>query len=111
MKLIKKSVLFLTAAMAAVLLTHVTVLAHNMLTEGTVLAVAPAKLEITSPNKATRKDETVAFVIDQNTKVKRGDTVVAYADAKIEKGERIVVVVHTDAKTKMLATELRLQAR
>lgn len=111
MTLMKKFALVLAAAMAAVMVMPVTVLAHDMLTEGTVLTVAPTRLEITSPNKATRKDETVAFVIDKNTKVKRGDTVVSYADAKIEKGERIVVVVNTDAATKMLAKELRLPTR
>ncbi len=82
-----------------------------MLTDGTVLIVTPSRIEITSPNKATKKDETVAFTLDKNTKVKRGDKVVSFTDAKTEKGERIVVLVNTDAKTKMLATELRLQAR
>lgn len=111
MKMMKKTVLFLAAAMAILVLAQGALLAHDMLTEGTVLTVAPAKLEITSPNKSTKKDETVAFVIDKNTKVKRGDKILSFTDAKIEKGERIVVVVNTDAKTKMLATELRLQAR
>ena len=111
MKLTKKSVLFLGIALAALVTTQSAVLAHDMLTEGTVLTVAPTKLEVRSPNKATKKDETVAFVIDKNTKVTRGDKSVSYADAKIEKGERIVVVVNTDAPKKMVATQLRLQAK
>lgn len=111
MKLMTKSVLFLTAAMAALVIMQGALLAHDVLTEGTVLTVAPARLEITAPNKATKKDETVAFVIDKNTRVTRGEKVVAYADAKIEKGERIVVVVNADAPTKMLATQLRLQPK
>lgn len=111
MKLMKKSALFLAVAMASLVLAQSALLAHDMVTEGTVLTVAPAKLEITSPNKSTKKDETVSFVIDKNTKVKRGEKAVPFTDAKIEKGERIVVVVNTDAKTKMLATELRLPAR
>ncbi len=111
MKLMKKSFLFLGIALAALVITQSAALAHDMLTEGTVLTVAPTRLEIRSPNKATKKDETVAFVIDKNTKVTRGDKSVSYADAKIEKGERIVVVVNTDAKTKMVATQLRLQAK
>ena len=111
MKLIKTSPLFLATAMTLLVITGSAVLAHDMLTEGTVLTVTPSKIEITSPNKATKKDETVAFTLDKNTKIKRGDKAVAYTDAKIEKGERIVVVVNTDAKTKMLATELRLQTR
>ena len=111
MKIMKKSALFLAAGMVSLVIMQSALLAHNMVTEGTVLTVAPARLEITSPNKSTKNDETVAFVIDKNTKVKRGDKVVSFTDAKIEKGERIVVVVNTDAKTKMLATEVRLQAR
>ena len=111
MKLMKKAVLFLATAMAALVIMQGALLAHDMLTQGTVLTVAPARLEITSLNKATKKDETVAFVIDKNTKVKRGEKIVSYADARIEKGERIVVVVNTDAATKMLATELRLPAK
>lgn len=85
MKHMKKSALFLAAAMASLVLAQSALLAHDMLTDGTVLTVAPAKLEITSPNKSTKKDETVAFVIDKNTKIKRGDKAVAYADAKIER--------------------------
>jgi methionine-rich copper-binding protein CopC len=111
MKLMKKSVLFLGIALAALITTTSAVLAHDMLTEGTVLTVAPTKLEIRAPNKANKKDETVAFVIDKNTKVTRGDKSVSYAHAKIEKGERIVVVVDTEAPKKMVGTQLRLQAK
>jgi len=111
MELMKQSVVVLGIALAALVVTQSAVLAHDMRTEGTVLTVAATQLEVTAPNKSTKKDETVAFVIDENTKVTRGEKVVSFADAKITKGERIVVVVNTDAPTKMLATQLRLQAK
>lgn len=111
MKRVKQQPLFLGAAAAVLVLMYAPLAAHNVLHTGTVLTVAADKLEITSVNKTTKKEETVAFIIDGKTKVKRGDAVVALADAKIEKGERIVVVVNTDARIRMLATELRLAAK
>jgi hypothetical protein len=49
--------------------------------------------------------------VDKTTKVKRGDKTVSYADAKITAGERIVIIVDMDAKTKMFAEEIRLAAK
>ncbi len=111
MKRVKQQVLFLGAAAAVVVLMYAPLAAHNVQHTGTVLTVAADKLQITSVNKTTKKDETVTFIIDRKTKVKRGDAVVTFADAKIAKGERIVVVVNSDARVKMLATELRLAAK
>ncbi|MBA3949574.1 MAG: hypothetical protein H0X44_06450 [Acidobacteria bacterium] len=111
MKRVKQQVLVLGAAAAVVVLMCAPLAAHNVQHAGTVLTVAADKLQITSVNKTTKKEETVAFIIDRKTKVKRGAVVVAFADAKIAKGERIVVVVNADARIKMLATELRLAAK
>ncbi|MDQ3070443.1 MAG: hypothetical protein M3R55_12045 [Acidobacteriota bacterium] len=110
MKRLTQPIVFLAAA-AVVALVYASLSAHNVQHTGTVLTVAANKLEITSVNKTSKKDETVAFVIDRNTKVKRGEKLVAYADAKITKGEKIVVVVNADARVRMLATELRLAAQ
>ena len=86
-------------------------LAHEMTYKGTVLATEPAKLQVkTIPDDKTKPEETLWFRVDKNTKVKRGDTVVKYADAKIVKGERIAVTINHDAATKNLATEIRLAA-
>ena len=100
------------ACMATLILASSTLLvAHDMLTDGTVLSVADTKLEITALNKSTKKEETVAFVIDEKTKVKRGTETVSYSAGKLKKGERVTVVVNTDAPVKMLATEVRVAAK
>lgn len=101
------------AACAATVLvaSSALLLAHDVLTDGTVLSVAATKLEITSVNKATKKDETVAFVIDDKTKVKRGTEVLAYSAGKLTRGERVTVVVNADNPIKMLATEIRVAAQ
>src|SRR4051812_41584942 len=82
--------------------------AHPMTYQGTVLAVQPAKLQVKTVDDKTKKEESTWFVVDRNTKVKRGDKTVPYAEAKIAVSERIVVIVDMDAATKMLAEEIRL---
>lgn len=112
MKMIRLKRLAALACMATLMLASSALLvAHDMLTDGTVLSVADAKLEITAVNKSTKKEETVAFVIDDKTKVKRGTETVSYSAGNLKKGERVTVVVNTDAPVKMLATEIRVAAK
>jgi hypothetical protein len=85
--------------------------AHEMMYQGTVLAVQAAKLQVKTIDEKTKKLDTVWFAVDRDTKVKRGGKIVAYGDAKIVAGELVVVLVDHDAETKMLATEIRLAAR
>lgn len=92
----------------ATLLASVAVSAHPMTHQGTVLAVEPTRLQVKTVDDTSKKEDTVWFTVNKATKVKRGDKTVTYTDAKIVKGERIVITVDTDAKTKMLATEIRL---
>ncbi|HSQ03033.1 MAG TPA: hypothetical protein VLN59_03285 [Burkholderiales bacterium] len=79
--------------------------------QGTVLAAQPTKLQVKTVDEKTKKEETVWFVVDKDTKVRRGENVVAYADAKITAGERIIVIVDMDADRKLLAAEIRLAAK
>jgi len=85
-------------------------LAHEVTYMGTVLSVEAKKVQVKTVDEKTKKEDTVWFLVDKNTKVKRGDTLVKYADAKIAKGERIAVTINHDAATKNLATEIRLAA-
>ena len=85
--------------------------AHPMTYQGTVLAVQPAKLQVRAVDPMTKKEGDLWFVVDKDTKVKRGEKTVSYAEAKIAVGERIVVIVDMDAETKMLAEEIRLAPR
>ena len=84
--------------------------AHEMMYRGTVVEVQPAKIAVKTTDATTKKTETVWLAVNKDTKVKRGDALVAYGDAHIAKDERIVVIVNHDAETKMLATEIRLVA-
>ena len=85
--------------------------AHEMNYQGSVLAVQPTKVQVKMIDEKTKKESTASFVVDKNTKVKRGEKTVAYADAKFAVSERIVIIVNMDAKTKMLAVEIRLAAK
>ncbi len=101
----------LSVALAAVVFSAVSLGAHTIRFRGTVLAVEPSRVEIkTIPDDQTTKEEVLWCAVDENTKVKRGDTLIKYADAKIVKGERIVVTIEHDAKVKNLATEILLAA-
>ena len=85
--------------------------AHPMTHQGTVLAVQPTRVQIKMIDEKTKKESTDWFVIDKNTKVKRGEKAVSLADAKIAVNERIVIIVDMDAKTKNLAEEIRLAVK
>ena len=94
-----------------VLVATVIVLAHEVTYRGTVLAVEATKLQVKTVDEKTKKEDSLWFLINKDTKLKRGDKTVPYADAKIANGERIAVTVDHDAKTKMLATEIRLAGK
>ena len=99
------SLIVLAACLAGVTLT-----AHSVSYQGTVVAVEPAKVQVKTVDDKTKKEDSVWFVVNKDTKVKRGEATVKYAEASIAKGERIVVTIDHDAKVKMLATEIRLAA-
>jgi hypothetical protein len=91
-------------------LTGVAVSAHEITFQGTVLAVEAARVQVKTVDDTSKKEDTVWFGVNKDTKVKRGDTTVTYADAKIVKGERIAITIDHDAKIKMLATDIKLAA-
>jgi hypothetical protein len=93
------------------LLASTLVHAHEVTYLGTVLAVEPTQVQVKTVDETTKKEDRLWFVVNQDTKVKRGDRIVKYVDAKIAAGERIAVIVNHDAETKMVATEIRLAAR
>jgi hypothetical protein len=99
------------AAMILVVAAATVVHAHDVFYPGTVLSVGTDTLRVNTIDAKTNKEENLAFTVTKDTIVKRGDTTVAFADAKIIAGERIVVVVDHDAATKNVATVLRLAAR
>lgn len=90
-----------------IVLVGAIVSAHPMTFQGTVLSVEPARIQVKTVGES-KKEENVWFVVNKDTKVKRGDAIVKYADAQIAKGERTVITIDHDAKVTMLATEIRL---
>lgn len=101
----------LAATMVLALLGSAPLEAHDVLYPGTVLRVEPERLQVKTVDPDTKKDVNLWFTITKDTKVKRGDTLVPYANAKIVKDERIVAVVNHDAEGRNVATELRLAVR
>lgn len=100
----------LLAALALVVSTRAVVCAHDVLYPGTVLSVEAERLQVRTVDPESKKELTLWFAVTRDTRVKRGDRIVTYAEAKIAKDERIVVVVNHDAEVKNVASELRLAA-
>jgi hypothetical protein len=72
---------------------------------GTVMAVEAERVQIMTAEPQAKH---LWFMIDKNTSIRRGENVVAAADAKITVGERIAVIVVGPAKDPAAARELRL---
>lgn len=95
------------AAMAV--LASVIVFAHPRTTKGTVVAAEPTKITISTIDDTTKKPVEKAFEIDKETKIYRGETVVTFAAAKIQKGENVSITVDLDVADD-LADVVRLPA-
>lgn len=106
-----KGMLRIAATSAVLMLFAAAAWAHDVMYQGTVLAVESARIHVKTIDEKTKKEEDIWFAVDKQTKVKRGDKPVTYADAKVEPGERIVVVVNHDAKVKNVATDIRLATK
>lgn len=97
----------LCLSLALVSLIAVSVLAHQETHKGTVIAVTKAGVQVNVVDPKTKKAAPRAFDVDKETKVLRDDKVVAFADAKIVKGEAIAVTVDHDVDEE-LALVIRL---
>jgi hypothetical protein len=86
----------------------VTLRAHTVFYQGTVVAVEAARVHVNTIDEKTKKEERIWFAVDKDTKVKRGEKSVKFAEAAIKNGERIVVGIEHEGKVKFLATEIRL---
>lgn len=111
MKIHKTLVASFAAMMTLVLAVPAVVHAHDVLYAGTVLTVESERLHVKTLDDKTKKEEDIWFGVTKDTKVKRGDTILSYADARLTAGERVVVIVNHDAAVKNVATELRLAGK
>jgi len=74
-----------------------TLLAHEETYKGTVISTKAAKVQVSVIDEKTKKASAMEFVVTAKTKVLRGDKVEKFADASIQKDERIAVTVNHDA--------------
>jgi hypothetical protein len=86
----------LLLALVAVVSFLVPVLAHQETHKGTVIGVESAGVRMNVVDPKTKKTEPRLFEVDKETKVLRDDKLIAYADAKMVKGEAIAVTVDHD---------------
>jgi hypothetical protein len=99
------------AAAALVALVWGAVLsAHDITVQGTVAAVDAARVQV-RPVAAKAAAPAAWYVVTRDTRVMRGAKTVAFGNAGITVGERIVVIVDEHAETKNLAVEIRLAAK
>jgi hypothetical protein len=75
---------------------------------GTIVAVEAARVQVRILDEKTKQEHPQWFVIDRNTRVKRGEEVVPFAAAKMRAGERIAVLVDSADTATMRAREIRL---
>lgn len=87
--------------------TVAVVMAHPMTYKGTVVSVAATSLQVKAMDDMTKKESTMTFKVSDKTKVYRGDALVTFAAAKVQKDERIAVTVNMD-ESPDAALELRL---
>jgi hypothetical protein len=94
------------AVAAAVSLMTVNVLAHEIIVKGTVAGVEKTRIQVKTGQE---KDVQPAwYPIDAATKIKRGDKVLTFDDARIKPGERVVLIVDHPDKGPMKTKEIRL---
>ena len=92
---------------AFIVLTTVSVAAHNITFKGTALATDKTSVRVNVVDAKTKKVAPMVFIVDEETKVLRDDVVVTFANAKIQKGEPISVTVDHDLDEE-LAQVIRL---
>lgn len=86
------------------------VAAHQITFKGTVISAAPAVLMVSVVDEKTKKPAPKTFVLDDETKILRGDRLVTFAAAKIQKNEKIAVTIDHDLDEE-LAMVVRLDER
>ena len=91
------------------LVSGVSVLAHEVTYKGTVAKIENRKLEVIVVDEKTKKESKMPFELTSRTKIYRGDRQLKLDDVKIQKDERIVVTInHEESETQ--ATIVRLAA-
>lgn len=98
-----------TVMVALTIASAAGVLAHPVSYKGTVMSVEPKALQVKVMDDMSKRASTLTFDVTAETKVFRGDKPVRYADAGIQKGERVAVTIDHDEPGEQ-AAEIRLAA-
>ena len=64
--------------------------------KGTVMAATASTVQVKLIDDTSKKETSATFTVTAKTKVFRGDKAISFADAKVQKDERIVVTVDHD---------------
>jgi hypothetical protein len=99
----------LVSLVAAGLLSA-TLLAHQITYKGTVISSEAATLRVNVVDEKTKKVSPMRFILDAETKILRGDNLVTFAAARIERNEKIAVTIDHDLDEE-LAIVIRLDEK
>jgi maltose-binding protein MalE len=103
--------LMITAVVAVIgLVATVDAVVHEVTYKGTVVTAEAARVAVSVVDAKTKKPSTMTFRFDKQTKILRGDKVVAAAEARIQKDESIAVTINSDVSDD-LAIVVRLPER
>jgi hypothetical protein len=94
------------AAMLAVLLAP-TLSAHEIIVRGTVAAIEKTRIQIKTGEEKNGQAP-AWYPIDAATRIKRGETIVTFEQARIKVDERVVAIVDHPDKGPMKTKEIRL---
>ena len=97
----------LATATVLVLIFAATVLAHEITVRGTVAAIEKTRIQIKSGEE--KPDQAPAwYPIDTATKIKRGDKILTFEQARIKVNERAVVIIDHPDRGPVKTKEIRL---
>ena len=105
-----KQVAGLLLGVLVLVMSGATLLAHEETYMGTVISAGAAKVQVKVIDEKSKKETTMDFAVTTKTKVFRGEKSMPFADARVQKDERIAVTVNhdvsaTDAVAIRLATK------
>ena len=83
---------------------------HQVTFKGTVVSATATSLKVTVVDEKTKKPGVMAFDMDKETKILRGDKRVTFAAAAIQKDEKISVTIDHDVD-ETLAIIVRLDEK
>ena len=103
----KTRLVTVATAAALALLFAVTAIAHEITVRGTVAAIEKTRIQIkTGEEKPNQTPEW--YPIDTATKIKRGDKVLTFDQARIKVNERAVVIIDHPDRGPVKTKEIRL---